>query len=255
MIDLPQMIVVNHINTHRKPECNSDLVLYADHLLKCYHINQHGVALGLEAFAPDFNYNHLGASPATDVASDLQASTVSAPLPPSSGPPSAGHLDASVARDSSSNVDPPDSTAADPPSFVTIDTIGSFGSDDHVIRDGNHNVIAHNISSSVASTISVSSGNYTDDYSSANVDTTASSVGAQTPALVQAVSTGRPVRNQGKRPNFALLADPWKASNNAKSKGKSNSPKSKSKGKKKSKRSRKKPKGRAPNTPPHPLLT
>ena len=159
MTDLPQMIVVNHINTHRKPECNSDLVLYADHLLKCYHINQYGVALGLEVFAPDFNYNNFGNPPADNAASDLQATTASPPpQPPSSGPPSAGQMDASVARDSSSNVDPPNSTAADPPSFVTIDTIGSNGSngsDDHGTRDISYSVANHNISSSVATTISV----------------------------------------------------------------------------------------------------
>ena len=55
----PPMILINHINTHRKPECSSDVVLFADHILKCYHINQYGVALGLEAFKPDFNYNNI----------------------------------------------------------------------------------------------------------------------------------------------------------------------------------------------------
>ena len=58
MNSMPQMLICNHINLHRKAECNTDVILYADHLLKCYHINQYGVALGLEAFAPDFNYNY-----------------------------------------------------------------------------------------------------------------------------------------------------------------------------------------------------
>ena len=52
------IIICSQINLHKKAEANSDVVLMAEYLLNHYHINDNGVALGLDAFAPDFNYNY-----------------------------------------------------------------------------------------------------------------------------------------------------------------------------------------------------
>ena len=69
----PGLIICSHINLNRKPEANSDVCLMAQYLMNNYHINENGVSLGLEAFAPDFNYNYrdrdssIERSPAADV--------------------------------------------------------------------------------------------------------------------------------------------------------------------------------------------
>ena len=55
---VPSFLICSHLNMHRKPEATTDLILMAEYLLNNYHINQYGVDLGLEAFAPDFNYNY-----------------------------------------------------------------------------------------------------------------------------------------------------------------------------------------------------
>ena len=51
-------IVCSHVNLNRKETANIDTCLMAEYLLNKYHINEHGVDLGLEIFAPDFNYNY-----------------------------------------------------------------------------------------------------------------------------------------------------------------------------------------------------
>ena len=52
------LVICSHINLNRKEEANSDVCLMAQYLLNNYHINEEGISLGLEAFAPDFNYNY-----------------------------------------------------------------------------------------------------------------------------------------------------------------------------------------------------
>ena len=52
------LILCSHVNLHKKSECNADVLLFADYAMRNYHINEHDVALGLETFNPDFNYNN-----------------------------------------------------------------------------------------------------------------------------------------------------------------------------------------------------
>ena len=84
----PGLIACCHINLHRKSECNIDVQLFAEHLMRRYHIDEHDVVLGLEDFRPDFNYNKPRDSSVTRVTPKPAPQVVPSSLDPSLNLPS-----------------------------------------------------------------------------------------------------------------------------------------------------------------------